>query len=461
MLRVTTVSLREVFHGRRGFFLAAMLAAEFGGAMQGLAYATVLPVVARELDGFGLFGATLASGPIASVLMLSVTSAVLARVRPVQVLAIATVGYVVGALMTALAPAMIWVLAGTVVRGVAGGLIAGFGVGVIGALFDERERPRVLGLYAMIWLVPSLVGPLLNAGITEWVGWRWALAWPAVLVVSARIAMGRYVDLVPWDRSRELAHPGPGLLTALGLAAGAAGSAAPAPWGPVLLGGGVLASAVGTVVFLERTLAHRPLLRLFAPFTLVCAAFFGLYEVLSVIMLEGLGRTLVWSSAAVTGSLFAWALVGLKPRPHARPDVVVVGSVLILAGLAVITSAVLALEGTAAPVSVVAGGTIAGVGMGLAYPVLSSSLFDVPDSPRASTIGAASAFAETAGMAWAALVAGGIFSAAHLAGVEARPALGAALGPLVLVAAVAVVLSARRKGRGSADPAREDLDARA
>src|SRR5690606_32620743 len=128
-----------------------MLAAEFGGAMQGLAYATVLPVVARELDGFGLFGATLASGPIASVLMLSVTSAVLARVRPVQVLAIATVGYVVGALMTALAPAMIWVLAGTVVRGVAGGLIAGFGVGVIGALFDERERPRVLGLYAMIW----------------------------------------------------------------------------------------------------------------------------------------------------------------------------------------------------------------------------------------------------------------------------------------------------------------------
>src|SRR5690606_33598488 len=82
---------------------------------------------------------------------------------------------------------------------------------------------------------------------------------------------------------------------------------------------------------------------------------------------------------------------------------------LILAGLAVITSAVLALEGTAAPVSVVAGGTIAGVGMGLAYPVLSSSLFDLPDSPRASTIGAAAAFAATAGLAWAALVAGGIF----------------------------------------------------
>src|SRR5690606_41266383 len=107
----------------------------------------------------------------------------------------------------------------------------------------------------------------------------------------------------------------------------------------------------------------------------------------------------------------------------------VVRSVRILAGVAVITSAGLALGGPAGAGSVVAGGTIAGVGMGLAYQVLSSSLFDVPDSPRASTMGAASAFAETAGMAWVALVA--------------------------------VVLSARRKGRGSADPAREDLDARA
>ena len=154
-----------VFAGRRGRFLAALLLAEFGGAMQGIAYSTVLPVVAGDLGGFSLFGATLAAGPIAAVLMLSVAGAVLGRLRPGVVLFIATVGYVVGASMAVFAPSMEWVLAGTIVRGVAAGLLAGFGMGAIGALYDEVERPRVFGVFALIWLLPSLVGPLLNAAL--------------------------------------------------------------------------------------------------------------------------------------------------------------------------------------------------------------------------------------------------------------------------------------------------------
>ena len=52
--------LAAVLHGRRGRFLMALLLTEFAGAVQGIAYSTVLPVMARDLDGFALFGATLA-----------------------------------------------------------------------------------------------------------------------------------------------------------------------------------------------------------------------------------------------------------------------------------------------------------------------------------------------------------------------------------------------------------------
>ena len=43
--------LAAVLHGRRGRFLMALLLTEFAGAMQGIAYSTVLPVMARDLDG--------------------------------------------------------------------------------------------------------------------------------------------------------------------------------------------------------------------------------------------------------------------------------------------------------------------------------------------------------------------------------------------------------------------------
>jgi len=442
-----TVSLREVFRGRRGLFLAALLIAEFGGAMQGLAYTTVLPVVAAELDGFGLYGATLSAGSIAAVLMLSVAGTVLGRLRPARTLLLATGGYVAGAAMAVFATQMSWVLTGTAVRGVAGGLLAGFGVGAIGSLFDERERPRVFGVFALVWLLPSLVGPLLNAGITEWVGWRWALAWPAVIVVGARVMMGRYVAVVPWQRSVERAHVGPGLVVAVGLVVGALGSAARGPWGAALLAGGIVLGAVGTGVFLVRATRHRPLARVVFAFTALCASFFGLFQMLSLIMIEGLGRPLVWSSSAVSAGLVAWSLMGLRPRPHARPDVVATGAVAIVLGAAGLLVAVVVPVGTPAAVLVVAAAAVAGVGMGMSYPVLSSEVFDVPGSPPASAVGAAVAFAETAGTAWVVLLAGGIYSAAHSAGIAPRPALVIVLAVLAAVCVASLVLAATRAAR--------------
>lgn len=133
--------LAAVLHGRRGRFLMALLLTEFAGAMQGIAYSTVLPVMARDLDGFALFGATLAAGSVAAVLMLSFTAPILQRVPPLRVLVVATALYVVGAALAVFAPTMGWVLAGTVVRGIAAGLLAGFGVAAARRSRRARDDP--------------------------------------------------------------------------------------------------------------------------------------------------------------------------------------------------------------------------------------------------------------------------------------------------------------------------------
>ncbi|HEX5856674.1 MAG TPA: MFS transporter [Microbacterium sp.] len=438
------VPLSAVLRGRRGFFLVALLLAEFGAAMQGIAYSTILPLVAEDLDGFGLFGATLAAGNIAAVAMLALAPRLLGRFRPGVVLFAATVLYIAGAALAVFAPAMAWVLAGTVVRGVAAGLLAGVGMGAIGALYDEDERPRVFGLFSLVWLLPSFVGPALNAVVAEWAGWRWALAWPAILVLLARLLMGRYIGAIPWEPHRSSARPAVGLAVAGVLALGAAGSSAAGPWGIAAFVVGVLSAAAGISLFLARGsgAAAGRVLRCFA---LVCAAYFGVYELLSLTVVEGLGESVVWASVAISAALVAWSVVGLRPMPRARVDAVVVGTGLILASIVGMAAAVQLFPPSWALVVIIASAVLAGLGMGLSYPLLSSEPFTVSGGVPASTTGALVAFAETAGTAWAALVGGGLYSLAHASGLAARPSLFLVFLALGVVSMAAIVTAVRRR----------------
>ncbi|WP_375384182.1 MFS transporter [uncultured Microbacterium sp.] len=435
------VPIAEVVSGRRGLFLIALLLAEFGAAMQGIAYSTVLPVVAQDLDGFALFGATLAAGNIAAVAMLAIAPLVLGRFRPRAVLLTATLLYVIGVGMAVAAPEMVWVLAGAVVRGVAAGLLAGFGLGAIGALYDERTRPRVFGLFSLIWLLPSFVGPALNAVITEWAGWRWALAWPAVLVLAARALMGRYVSAVPWERHRSSARPASGLVVAAFLAIGAWGSTVPDAWGRAVFAGGAVGAAVGIVIFL-RSAARRPR-RALITFAVLCAGYFGIYEMLSLIVVEGLGESVIWASIAISGGLIAWSVAGLRPRPRSRIDLVVVGTTLIPVSIGVLLGA-LTMPEPWAVATVIASAVIAGLGMGLAYPLLSSEPFgphNASGPSHASTIGALVAFAETSGTAWSALLGGGLYSVLQAAGAAPHAALPIALLAIAVPAVAGVGMS--------------------
>jgi len=437
------VPLRQVFRGRRGVFLLSMLLAEFGGGMQGLAVSTVLPVVAGELNGFALFGATLATGNIAAVLMLAFSAPLLARIRPTVVIALATTVYAVGVVLSSLAPTMEWVLAGMVVRGIGLGLITGFGSAAIGGLFDDRERPRVLGLYAFVWLVPSVVGPGLNAAIAQWAGWRWAFAWPLILVLGARVLMGAYSSAIPWERRREPVRATAGVVVAALLVVCAVASAWTGPWGSGAFALASAGSAVGIVAFLARGSQDARLTRTLVTFGALCAAFFGVDALLSVTMIEAFGGGLLWASIAVTGALVMWTVAGLRPRPSARPDRVTTGLVLVAFSVAALTLTCVFVSGPVAIGCVVVAALVAGLGMGLAYPLVMSESFE--GSAPAHRVGPLVSFAETATAAWATMVCGGLYSALHSAGGTPGAAAGWAFVILLPIAVVGIAIAARRR----------------
>ena len=439
-------SLRAVFAGRRGRLLVALLLAEFAAAVQGIAYSTVLPLAARELDGSRLYGATLAAGTLVTVLVLAAGSGLTARLSPRATLLVATVVYVGGVAMTATAPAMGWLLAGSGLRGLAGGLLAAFGLSAIGGLFDDTLRPRVMGLFSLVWLLPSLVGPPLNAAIAVAADWRWAMAWPAAVVVVARVLMGRDVALIPWRTERRSVAVGTGLVvvTGLVLATLASGSG---PEGVPLLAGGLLLAAAGSVRVLDRaTSGDRARTWLLICFTGTVVAFFAADGLVPLAVVEGLDRGVVASAVAIAAGMVAWSVAGARPpRPGRRPDPATLGTALLCSALvaAALTQTGLVSPGPALAV-LVGAWTVGGLGMGLAYTRLSAQAFDDLAPEEVATVATAVAFAETTAVAIGSLLGGGVYSLGTTAGLAERPAIGTAFGLAALIA-LGARLAARRR----------------
>lgn len=443
---MTEGSLREIFAGRRGRLLAALLAAELGAAVTGIAYSTVLPVASEELHGAGLYGACVVAANLASILVLATGLGPLARLSARRTLLLATVGFLLGVALCAGAWSMWLVLAGMVVRGLAGGLLAGFGLTAIGALYDDRLRPRVVGLFAVVWLVPSLAGPVLNSVVTLASSWRVAMAWPAVLVVLARVLVGRDADLVPWTReqARRL-DVGPALLLLGGLAAAACAPAAGGAAGIALLVGGVALAAATSATVLRHQVGDPGRLRVMVTFALLCLAFFGGHQLASLAAVAGLGRGVVTAAVTVGAAQVAWSLTGLRRGGRRTPlgDAPVVGLALVAVGLAVLAATLLARpDGPVGPVLLVGGWTVGGTGMGVAYRQLFSDALGGLETAAVAPAAVALEFAELAATTVGSLAVGGWYSLGHVDGAPAHTTLGSALAVLAVVAVAAALASA-------------------
>jgi MFS family permease len=420
--------------------LAGLLLAEFAGAIGIIAYASVLPLAAHDLQGGTLYGATLAAGTLTTILTLA-TGVTLQPAR--RALFVSTLLYGVGVITIAAAPAMAVVLAGSVLRGAGSGLLAGFGMSAIGGLYEGALRRRVLGLFAIMWLLPSLAGPALNALVASAVGWRWALAWPAVIVIIARLLIGRDADVVPWKADGRRVDATNGPLVVGGLAAASIAPQLDSWWAlvPYCVGTTVAALAAWRTL---RSLIGRARTRLpvVAVLGVVSLAFFGGDGLIALAVVEGTGHGVLAASAAVGAGLVAWSIVGLRPssRDHGAAGVAVV-----CVGLTLVAVA-LTLSGPAALAGVITAWAVGGVGMGIAYPRLTSDPFDDLPAEQVTAVGTALAFAELAGGAVGALLGGGLYSLTVAAGASA---LNGLVAGFVLLAAAALTGAAVRQFGGA------------
>lgn len=350
-------------------------------AFEALAVATVMPIVAKDLDGLSLYALSFAAPMAVSVISLTLAGPWMDRNGPGPAMRAGVGVFAAGLIVAGLAPDMVVFLIGRAVQGFGSGLI---GVGLyvmIARIYPEALRPRVFTVMTSAWVLPALVGPAFAAFTAEQVGWRWVfLAVPLIAVIAMAMLWRSVHDLTGTSVAMaDPRRPRWALLAAAGvLVISYAGQRTFALW-PVLLVG-----AVGLVVaFAPRLLpagawrAKRGLPSVISLRGLLGAAFFGAEVYLPLSLIEHRGFTPTQAGVLLTAAAVAWfAGSWLAANVPALGDKVLrvrLGALSIAIGV----GSVMTTLNDSIPIAVVViGWALAGMGMGMAFPTLSVLLLD-------------------------------------------------------------------------------------
>ncbi len=137
------------------------------------ALTTVLPTVTDELGGDSLYGVCLAVYTLAGMVSLVIAGRAADRSGPAFVMTTSLAVFVVGLVVSGVAPDMWTVVAGRTLQGLGAGGFSPVAYMLIKRAFPVSRQPVMFVWIGAGWVVPSLVAPLFAGLVTDLFGWRW------------------------------------------------------------------------------------------------------------------------------------------------------------------------------------------------------------------------------------------------------------------------------------------------
>ncbi|MDQ4045232.1 MAG: MFS transporter [Chloroflexota bacterium] len=355
-------------------------------AFQGLALATIAPILADDIGGRDLYGWIFSAFLIPQIIGTVLGGLEVDRRSPAVVFGAFLILFGLGCILAGSAPSIGWFFAGRALQGFgAGGLFASV-YAVIALAYQDRLRPAMMAATSSAWIVPSLIGPAIAGFIAEQYTWRlvFYLLIPVLLVVAP-------LTLPAYHRMHQTRPPmqvGAGRRRRLAMSAALALSTGVFLIGlelnPVALAALVTIAGLGVLFFTlrhlmpEGTLTARPMLPAAIFIRSLCFGAFIVSETYMVFALKEFGGIsaatagLVLTAGSLSWTSGSWIQARWENTSGAegRPLRALAGLGCLLAGIGVIYGTVALTQdiwiGVAIP-----GWIMAGLGMGLAYPTTS------------------------------------------------------------------------------------------
>jgi len=426
-------------------------------ASEALAVVTVMPVVARDLGGLGLYGWVFSGFMLGSVIGIVAAGREADRRGPAVPFVAGVVLFGSGLAVAGLAPSMGVLVAGRVLQGVGAGAVPSVAYAAIGRSLPTALRARMMAVLSTAWVAPGLAGPAVSAEVARLFGWRWVfLGLLPIVAVAGTIAVPALVRLGPPASAGAEEHRmidgfrtaagATMLLAGLTLAAGGGG-----PGRVAALAGGLGLIAAGLAVGLPALRRLVPAGTLTAraglPATiltrgLLTFTFFGADAYVTLAVTAVRHRTPVVASIAVTGAtvfwtIGAWVQARLSESWEGR-RLVRSGLVIVLAGIA---GMVLVLQPRVPVAEGLAAWTVAGLGMGLAYAPISLMMLKKAPPGQEGRVSASLNLADVLGTAIGIGVGGAAVAAA--AGHDLRLGITVAFAAAAAVGLAALALTPR------------------
>jgi MFS family permease len=159
------------------------------GAFENRAVGTALPTMVREFDALGSFGLANAAPNASYLVSLAIAGLWADRRGPVAALRAGAITFALAQLLVGTAQSMPMVIGGRLLSGFAEGLLDVALMVLVARALPAVLRPRMFSLFAAMWILPSVVGPVLTGLVTEHAGWRWVFLGALLLLVPSWLCL--------------------------------------------------------------------------------------------------------------------------------------------------------------------------------------------------------------------------------------------------------------------------------
>lgn len=431
-------------------------------AFESLAISTVMPVVADDLGGLGLYGWVFSGFFLGSLLGI-VVAGQLADERGTRFpFVVGLVCFAAGLAVGASAQSMGMLVVARVAQGFGAGVIPAIAYVSIGQVYPLYLQPRVFAVFSSAWVIPGLVGPAAASTLADALSWRAVFGGllPLVALASAMTVpalSSRPARSEELERGERVRAPSDGdagsadrrldalvLVGGVALVLGGLGASSPVA-GAVLVVAGAVPSAraflrlvpAGTVRLvpdLPAAVAVRGVLTF---------AFFGADAYVSLAVTDARGSSTRMAGAALTAATLAWTAGSwIQQRVVARRGprwLVRRGFLLVAVGI----GGMLIVLTPIPPLFVLLAWAVAGLGMGLSYAPISVTALGSAEPGRQGRASASLQLSDVLGVSLGTGLAG-VFVAL---GEHRGWTVGSSLTPAFLMTGVVALAGVLAAGR--------------
>ncbi|KJF18249.1 MFS transporter [Acidithrix ferrooxidans] len=328
----------------------------------------------------------------------------------------------VGIVLVSLSPNITFLILMRGIQGLGGGAFGSVGYVIINDYFDTTERPKIFFAFSLAWVVPSLISPGISGYLAQNFGWQFPflVVLPISLIATLVLALAlpkrskikpRVLESNPLLRIVYATIFAASILAIL-LALDSIPRITPLL---IIIPGIVFAGIAGKRLLPKVAFSQFPALRrIILLRVLTNFAFFGIDGFLPLALFRDRGYSLALAGSTLTLASLSWSagsyLHSRFTKPNHRGTLFRRGIAIALIGVAM-TGISLYFQGIGSWF-ILAGWTIAGLGMGISYVSLSVALLDVAPRDHLDESSSALALADTTGVSVGTGVAGGLIATA-------------------------------------------------